>query len=64
VQAALWPDGTFVDFEHGLNVAVKKLRAAPCDSPETPRYIETGLSASTGAGKHITGSPHEKEPQG
>jgi TolB-like protein/DNA-binding winged helix-turn-helix (wHTH) protein/Tfp pilus assembly protein PilF len=41
LQQALWPDGTFVDFEHGLNVAVKKLRAALCDSPETPRYIET-----------------------
>ena len=41
LQAALWPDGTFVDFEHGLNVAVKKLRAALCDSPDAPRFIET-----------------------
>jgi len=41
LQKALWPDGTFVDFEHGLNVAVKKLRAALCDSSENPRYIET-----------------------
>jgi DNA-binding winged helix-turn-helix (wHTH) protein len=41
LQAALWPDGTFVDFEHGLNVALKKLRAALCDSPDAPRFIET-----------------------
>jgi len=27
LQAALWPNGTFVDFEHGLNAAVKRLRA-------------------------------------
>ncbi len=37
----LWPDGTFVDFENGINTAVKKLRAALGDDPETPRYIET-----------------------
>src|SRR5438067_1364297 len=41
LQRAMWPDGTFVDFEHGLNVAVKKVRAALCDSPDTPRFIET-----------------------
>jgi len=38
---ALWPADTFVDFEHGLNNAVKKLRDALSDSAETPRYIET-----------------------
>jgi Tol biopolymer transport system component/DNA-binding winged helix-turn-helix (wHTH) protein len=37
----LWPSGTFVDFDHGLNVAVKKLRRALSDSAETPRFIET-----------------------
>ncbi len=41
LQKALWPDGTFVDFEHGLNVAVKKLRGALCESSESPRYVET-----------------------
>lgn len=41
LQAALWGDGTFVDFEQGLNVAIKKLRAALSDSPDTPRYIKT-----------------------
>ena len=37
----LWPSGTFVDFDHGLNVAVKKLRQALNDSAENPRFIET-----------------------
>jgi TolB-like protein/Tfp pilus assembly protein PilF len=37
----LWPDGTFVDFEHSLNAAIKRLRAALGDDAECPRYIET-----------------------
>ena len=41
LRARLWPAETFVDFEHGLNTAVKKLRAALGDSPQAPRYIET-----------------------
>ena len=41
VRAALWPGDTFVDFEHGVNTAVKKLRQALEDSAENPRYIET-----------------------
>jgi DNA-binding winged helix-turn-helix (wHTH) protein len=41
LHRALWGEDTFVDFEHGLNVAVKKLRAALCDSPDSPRFIET-----------------------
>lgn len=37
----LWPDGTFVDFEHGLNAAVKRLRAALGDAADNPRFVET-----------------------
>jgi TolB-like protein/DNA-binding winged helix-turn-helix (wHTH) protein/Tfp pilus assembly protein PilF len=37
----LWPADTFVDFEHGINTAVKRLRHALDDSAETPRFIET-----------------------
>src|ERR1700757_1794608 len=37
----LWPGDTFVDFDHGLNAAVNKLREALSDSVETPRYVET-----------------------
>ena len=41
LQAKLWHGDTFVDFENGLNVAVKKLRQTLGDSATTPRYIET-----------------------
>src|SRR5688572_28330393 len=37
----LWGADTFVDFEHGLNTAVKKARQALGDSAETPEFIET-----------------------
>jgi DNA-binding winged helix-turn-helix (wHTH) protein len=37
----LWPAGTFVDFEHGLNTAIKKLREALGDDPENPRFVQT-----------------------
>jgi len=41
LRERLWPDGTFVDYEHSLNAAVKRLRAAIGDNAEEPRYIET-----------------------
>jgi len=41
LSVALWPDDTFVDFEHGVNTAVKKLRQALGDSVENPKFIET-----------------------
>lgn len=41
LRSALWPEGTHVDFEHGLNTAVKKLRHALGDSATRPRFIET-----------------------
>jgi cholera toxin transcriptional activator len=37
----LWPEGTFVDFDRGLNAAVNRLRQTLSDSAENPRYIET-----------------------
>jgi TolB-like protein/DNA-binding winged helix-turn-helix (wHTH) protein/Tfp pilus assembly protein PilF len=37
----LWKSGTFVDFEQGLNQAVKELRASLSDSADAPRYVET-----------------------
>src|SRR3954452_7752604 len=37
----LWPDGTVVDFDRGLNAAVNRLRQALSDSADIPRYIET-----------------------
>jgi Tol biopolymer transport system component/DNA-binding winged helix-turn-helix (wHTH) protein len=41
LRGRLWPVDTFVDFDHGLNAAVKRLRNALGDSPENPRYVET-----------------------
>lgn len=41
LQERLWPNGTFVDFDKGLNTAVKKLRSALGDSPDKPVFIET-----------------------
>src|SRR5260370_15324672 len=37
----LWPNDTFVDFDHGLNNAINRLRDALNDSTEAPRFIET-----------------------
>src|SRR6266496_2965726 len=37
----LWPVDTFVDFDHGLNSAVNRLREALGDSAENPRFVET-----------------------
>lgn len=41
LQAKLWPADTFIDFEHGVNTAVKKLRRALGDSADEQRFIET-----------------------
>jgi len=41
LQKELWPADTFVDFEHSLNAAVKRLRAALNDSADHPHYVET-----------------------
>jgi TolB-like protein/DNA-binding winged helix-turn-helix (wHTH) protein len=41
LQQKLWPADTFVDFEHSINAAVKRLREALGDSADSPRFIET-----------------------
>ncbi len=41
LRQRLWGSDTFVDFEHGLNTAIKRLRETLGDSAENPRYIET-----------------------
>jgi DNA-binding winged helix-turn-helix (wHTH) protein len=41
LREKLWPADTFVDFEHGLNTAVKKLRQALNDDAKRPQFIET-----------------------
>jgi TolB-like protein/DNA-binding winged helix-turn-helix (wHTH) protein/Flp pilus assembly protein TadD len=41
LRATLWPDGTFIDFDHSLGTAVNKLREVLGDSATNPRFIET-----------------------
>ncbi len=41
LRQKIWPADTFVDFEHSLNTAIKKLRQALGDSAVRPKYIET-----------------------
>lgn len=41
LRQSLWPADTFVDFDHGLNSAVARLREALHDSADKPRFIET-----------------------
>src|SRR5258707_9333799 len=41
ISRELWPDGTFVDYEHGVNSAVNRLRDALGDKANSSRFIET-----------------------
>ena len=41
LRSRLWRDDTFVDFEHSINTAVRRLRDALGDTAENPRYVET-----------------------
>jgi len=41
LQKTVWPADTFVDFDHGLNKAINKIREALGDSAESPRFVET-----------------------
>jgi TolB-like protein/DNA-binding winged helix-turn-helix (wHTH) protein/Flp pilus assembly protein TadD len=41
IQQEIWGGETFVDFDQGLNAAIRQIRTALCDDAEAPRYIET-----------------------
>ena len=41
IAQALWPEGTFVDFEHGVNSAINRIREALGDNASNPRFVET-----------------------
>jgi DNA-binding winged helix-turn-helix (wHTH) protein len=41
ISRELWPDGTFVDYEHGVNSAVNRVREALGDKANSPRFVET-----------------------
>jgi cholera toxin transcriptional activator len=41
ISRRLWPDGTFVDYEHGVNSAINRIREALGDTATSPRFVET-----------------------
>src|SRR4051794_18247270 len=41
LRRTLWPDGTFIDFDHGLGSAINRVREALGDSAANPRFVET-----------------------
>jgi len=41
ISRTLWPEGTYVDYEHGVNSAVNRIREALRDTAANPRYLET-----------------------
>src|ERR1700676_730690 len=41
LQAQLWGQEIFVDFEHGINLCIREIRTALSDDAATPRYVET-----------------------
>lgn len=66
LRAELWPGDTFVDFNHGLNAAVNKLRDALCDSAENPRFVETLPRRGyrfVAEVEHVPGSAPGPEPE-
>jgi TolB-like protein/DNA-binding winged helix-turn-helix (wHTH) protein len=71
LQKKLWPADTFVDFDHGLNKAISKIREALNDSAESPRFVETvarrgyrflaevkGADAAAVRSPDLTAQPH------
>ena len=64
LRERLWPADTFVDFEHGLNTAIRKLRRALDEAAENPRYVETParrgyrfIAPVTVEASEVTGTP-------
>src|SRR5579871_1804972 len=60
MRQQLWGTDTFVDFDHGLNTAVNKIREALNDSASQPRYIET----VAGKGYRFIAPVRLREPEG
>src|SRR5262245_50079655 len=73
LRERLWPQGTFVDFEHSLNAAIKRLRNALGDDADNPRFVETlhrwgyrfiasleSVSGKPSKEVHVAGQPYAK----
>ena len=57
LRSRLWPADTFVDFDHGLNKGINKLREALDDSAESPHFIETLAKRGYRFMRDLQGSP-------
>lgn len=60
LRAKLWPEDTFVDFDHGLNTAIYKIRRALADSAGSPRFVETVARRGYRFLASVEGLPNEK----
>lgn len=64
LQRAIWPDGTFVHFDHGLNSCMKQIRAALGDNRSAPEYVETLVRRGFRFIAPVTvASPHQEVPK-
>src|SRR5947208_13930634 len=66
LRQRLWPQDTFVDFDHGLNTAMVKLRDVLGDSASKPKFIETIARRGyrfMGTAEVITEQPAPEEPK-
>jgi TolB-like protein/DNA-binding winged helix-turn-helix (wHTH) protein/tetratricopeptide (TPR) repeat protein len=61
LRRELWPDDTFVDFDNGLNVAIRKIRDALGDAAPSPRFIETERAQGYRFIAPITEAPAQAE---
>ena len=64
LRRQLWPDDTFVDFDNGLNVAIRKIRDAVGDVAPSPRFIETERAQGYRFIAPVTDAPAQAEAQG
>jgi len=60
----VWGSDTYVDFEHGLNFAIRKIRTALADDPEQPKFVETipkrGYRFIAAVGTHALTQPEQQ----
>ena len=66
LRQRLWPSGTFVDYEHGLNAVINRLRETLGDSADSPRFIQTVprrgyrfIASVEGGAETVAGEPVE-----
>jgi TolB-like protein/DNA-binding winged helix-turn-helix (wHTH) protein/Tfp pilus assembly protein PilF len=63
IAGRLWGDGVFVDVEHSINTAVRKIRRALRDDPEKPRFVETVVGKGYRFSATVTCNGHSSPAQ-